>query len=86
MANHKSAKKRNRQTIKRTLVNKIKVSESRSLIKSLREAISSKNKDVARELVVKAQKYLARLAQAGIIKSNAAARKTSRLTSQVNSI
>lgn len=86
MANHKSAKKRNRQTIKRTLINKIQSSENRTLIKVIRTAISEKNKAKAQELLLKAQSSFSKLAQKGVIKANTAARKTSRLASQVKSL
>ena len=86
MANHKSAKKRNRQTIKKTLINKVKTSENRTLIKGLRAAIGEKNKAKAQELLLKAQSSFSRLAQSGVIKANTAARKTSRLASQITSL
>lgn len=86
MANHKSAKKRIRQTITRTFTNKVKTSTNRTLIKSLRAAITDKDKSKALELLVKAQGSFAKLAQAGVIKANTAARKTSRLASQITSL
>jgi small subunit ribosomal protein S20 len=83
VANHKSAKKRARQTLKRTLRNKIKVSEVRSTVKSLRLAIAGNEKDKALELLPKAQRLIDKLAQKGAIKKNTAARTTSRLSQQV---
>lgn len=83
MANHKSALKRSRQTIVKTKRNTIKKTLSRGVVKKLREAISKKDKAVAAELLPTAQKYLARLAKAGILKGATAGRRTSRLASQV---
>ena len=83
MANHKSAKKRAKQTIVRTERNTIKRTISRGTVKKIRDAISTKDKSTALELLPVAQKYLARLAKHGIIKTEAAARRTSRLARQV---
>ena len=86
MANHKSAAKRARQTKTKTLVNKIVTSKTRTMIKSLREAIESKDKKKAEELLPHAQGYLAKQSKIGIIKTNTAARKTSRLAQKVSAL
>lgn len=86
MANHKSAKKRARQTIVRTERNKSRKSETRSLIKTLRLAISEKNKEVATTLFPKAQSIISKLVKKGILKANNASRRISRLSEQVNKI
>ena len=86
MANHKSAKKRARQTIVRTDRNKSRRSEVRTLVKNLRAAIVEKNKDVATKLLTTAQSKIAKLAKKGVLKAKNAARKISRLTEQVNRI
>ncbi len=83
MANHKSAKKRAKQAIKRTLVNKTKTSRVRTMVKNLRAAISENNKEKALELAPKTQSLLNKLAKSGVIKRETAARKTSRLAQQV---
>lgn len=83
MANHKSAAKRAKQTVKKTLRNKSRKSEVKSAIKDLAEAINSNNKQSALELLPKAQKMLDKLAQSGVIKRQTAARKNSRLHRQV---
>jgi small subunit ribosomal protein S20 len=84
VANHKSAKKRARQTITRNENNTIKRSATRNMVKKIREAISTKDKATATSLLPATQKLLARLAKHGIIKQNTAARKTSRLADQIN--
>ena len=86
MANHKSAKKRARQTVKRTLNNKVKNSMTKSGLKAIRDAISGKDKSKALELLPKVQTLLSKLARTGFIKPNKAARTTSRLSTQVNSL
>lgn len=86
MANHKSAKKRSRQTIVRNARNTAKKSAVKSAVKNVRNAIAEGNKETASTLLVRTQKLLARLAKTGVIKGNAAARRTSRLASQINKL
>lgn len=86
MANHKSAAKRARQTITRTARNRVVTSETRTAVKKIRAAIEEKDKATATTLLGKVQRQLALMAKNGIIKTNTAGRKTSRLTSQVNSL
>jgi len=86
VATHKSAKKRARQTIVRTARNKTKTSSARSAIKKIRAAIVENDKTTAATLLVTAQRLLDRLAKTGVIKANAAARKTSRLAQQINKL
>lgn len=86
MANHKSAKKRARQTITKTERNKTKKSESRTMLKSIREAISKKDKEKALELLPKTQRLFDRLTQKGVAKPKNSARKVSRLTTQVGKL
>ncbi len=86
MAQHKSAKKRNRQTIKKTIVNKVHKSKTKNAVKAVRAAIESGDKAAALKLLPNAQKLLARLAQKNIGSKSSAGRKTSRLTMQVNSL
>lgn len=86
MANHKSAKKRSRQATVRTERNKIRKTQARTVIKEIKSAIGDKDKGKASELLPKAQSYLYKLAKTGVIKPNQAARKTSRLASQVHQL
>jgi len=86
LANHKSAKKRARQTIKRTLNNKVKHSKTKTALKAIRAAISGKEKTKAQELLPSVQALLSKLAHTGFIKPNKAARTTSRLSTQVHSL
>ncbi len=86
MANHKSSEKRAKQDIKKNLVNKTNESKSKTSIKKVRDAITAGDKKEAATLLQKAQAELRKLAKNGVIKLNTAARKTSRLAAQVNSI
>jgi small subunit ribosomal protein S20 len=83
---HKSAKKRVRQTKVRTARNSSIMSETRTAIKKVRSAIADKDKSTAASLLTNAQALLAKLSKKGIIKPNTAARKTSRLSSQINGL
>jgi small subunit ribosomal protein S20 len=80
---HKSAKKRVRQTLTRTLRNKIKTTQARSAEKKLRGLVAEGNKDEAAKLLPETQSLYAKMAKKGIIKPNTAARKASRLTNLV---
>lgn len=83
MANHKSAKKRARQTISKNLRNKTKRSRLRTTIKALRSAIESKDKKTALSLVTKVQSFANKLAKTNTLRKNTASRITGRLASQV---
>ena len=86
MAHHKSAKKRIRQTQKRTFDNKMRKTKTRNAIAKVRRAIAEKKKDQAQELLVTAQARLDKLAKTGAVKPNTAARTKSRLSKQVNQL
>ena len=86
MPHHKSAKKRVRQTAKKTAMNKSKTTMVKSITKKVRAAIEAKDKEQASSLLPTAQKLLARLAKTGVIKNNTAARKTSRMAMLINKL
>lgn len=86
MAHHKSAKKRIRQTITRTALNKSQTSRVRSVIKLLNTAISEANKELATTKLSEVQSLMRKLAKKGVIKLGNASRKTSRLQKQVNAL
>ena len=83
MANHKSAVKRNKQSIKRNLNNKVKTSRTRGQVKSLRAAIASGVKETANQLLLKVQSLFAKLSKTPAMRKDTAARRTSRLATQV---
>ena len=86
MANIKSAKKRLRQTEKRTERNRAGRSRMRTFIRKAEEAIASGDKTAAREALAAAEPALARSAGKGLVHANTAARKISRLTRRLNAM
>lgn len=86
MANHKSAEKRARQTIKRTAVNRVRRSKVRSAVKKLELAITTGDKDAAQAALKVAQPALARGASKGVLHPRTAARKLSRLSARVKKL
>ena len=86
MANHKSSEKRARQDIKKNLANKTSESKSKTSVKKVRDAIAAGDKKTAATLLASAQADLRKLAKTGVIKLNTAARRTSRLASQINTL
>ena len=66
MANHKSAEKRHRQSIKRRIRNHAQRSAVRTAIKKTRTAAAAGNGEEARRLFLLAEKAIARAAAKGI--------------------
>jgi small subunit ribosomal protein S20 len=83
MANHKSAEKRIRQTAKRTIVNKTRVSRIRTFVKRVEAAIAAGDKTAAAEAFRAAQPELQRGVNKGVVHRNTAARKISRLALRI---
>jgi small subunit ribosomal protein S20 len=86
MANHASAIKRNRQSEKRRLYNRNYRNRTRTLIKNARAAIESGDVAQAEETTALAVRDLDVLARRGIIHKSNAARRKSRLMSQLASL
>ena len=86
MANHKSAIKRARQNTKRQERNRSRKAEVTTAVRKVRLALESKDKTLAKCLLVKAQSLIDRLAKIGIIKRTTAGRRISRLTAQTSSL
>ena len=86
MAHHKSAKKRIRQTERRTAVNRARMSRVRSFIKKVETAISTGNKQVAADALKAAQPEIHRGVRAGVLHRNTAARKLSRLSARIKAL
>lgn len=83
MAHHQSAKKRIRQTERRTEVNRARMSRIRTFVKKVEEAIRSGNADAAKAALGAAEPELMRAAQGGVLHKNTASRKVSRLAARV---
>lgn len=86
MANHKSAKKRIRQTARRTEVNGTSRSRVRTAIKKIEAAIALGDKPTALEAFKNAEPHMMRSAQLGIFHKNTMSRKLSRLSSAIKHI
>lgn len=86
MAHAKSAKKRIRQTVKRTEVNNSRTSRIRTFVKKVETAITSGNKDAALLALKEAQPELHRGIGHGVMHRNTVARKISRLTKRIKAL
>lgn len=86
MANHKSAQKRIRQTKTRTERNRYYKTRLKNMVRSLREAVESKDITKAQECLKVANREIHKLVSKGILKKNTASRKVSRLNASVKKI
>ncbi len=86
MANIQSAKKRNRQSIKKTIANKSSMNEVRTFVRKLEDNIQQGKKEDAVKSFSKVQSLIAKVGQKGIIHKNTASRKIARLFSKVKAL
>jgi len=86
MANTASAKKRVRQTIKRTEIQKSRRSRIRTFVRKVEEAIEAKDSKIASECLKAAQPELMRGVTKGLFHKNTISRKLSRLSARVKAI
>jgi small subunit ribosomal protein S20 len=86
MANHVSALKRARQTVKRTAVNRSNKSQVRKSLRSLREAITKGDNAGIAEQYSKTVSALDKSVQKGVLHKNTASRYKSRLHARVKAL
>ena len=86
MAHHKSAKKRSRQTLKKTLVNKILMTKVKTNIGLFINNINAKNLEAAQESLSLLNSALSKAVKRSIIKKGYATRKLSSLSHQLKKI
>jgi small subunit ribosomal protein S20 len=86
MANHFSALKRARQTVKRTATNRANTSRLRGVLRELRETIAKGDKAAAETTYRSTVSALDKAIQKGVIHKNTAARYKSRLAARVQAI
>ena len=86
MANSPQAKKRVRQTARRTAINKARRSRVRTFIRKVEEAIAAGNQAAAREALRLAQPEIMRGASKRVLHKNTASRKVSRLNSRIRAM
>jgi small subunit ribosomal protein S20 len=83
MANHPSAEKRHRQSVKRAARNQAVRSQVRTEVKKLRTLVGATDTEQARATLPKVASTLDKAASKGVLHKNAAARRISRLAKQV---
>lgn len=86
MANHKSAKKRAKQTLKRTARNISSTSKLKTMMKKFKAAVAGNEKEKAADLLKLNVSYAMHLASKRVIHKNNAARKASSLARLYNTI
>ncbi|MEG2172014.1 MAG: 30S ribosomal protein S20 [Desulfovibrionaceae bacterium] len=86
MANHKSAIKRHKQSLVRAERNRAVRTRVKNVIKQVRTAVLSLDKEQAASALLQATSVLDKAASKGSIHRKKAARKISRLARSVNSI
>lgn len=86
MANHPSAIKRHKQSIKRNARNRAARTRVKNVVKEVRTAIQARNKEEAQKALLAATSTLDKIAGKGVIHWKKAARKVSRLAKAVNAL
>jgi small subunit ribosomal protein S20 len=86
MANHPSAAKRARQSLRRATINRLRRSRVKTAMKKVEAAIAGGDKEAARAALKAAQPEMHRAAVKGVMSKNAVARKLSRLSARIKSI
>ncbi len=86
MANLRSAKKRIRQTARKTVVNRNRLSRMRTYVKMVETALAAGDKDAAGAALKEAQPEIMRGVTKGLLHRNTAARKVSRLNARVKAL
>lgn len=84
MANHKSAIKRHKQSLKNAARNKSQRTRVKNVIKNVRAAIQGNDKELAATQLLKATSVIDKASTKGAIHWKNAARKISRLAKAVN--
>jgi small subunit ribosomal protein S20 len=83
MPNTSSARKAVRKIARRTEINKSRQSQMRGLVRKVEEAIAGGDRSTALAALKEAEPVIMRAAQKGVVHSNAASRKVSRLAHKV---
>jgi small subunit ribosomal protein S20 len=86
MANHLSALKRARQTVKRTASNRTNTSRLRGTLRELRETIAKGDKAAAEKAYRETVSALDKGVQKGVLHKNTAARYKARLSVRVRAV
>ena len=86
MANHKSAIKRHKQSLKRAMRNRSQRTRVKNVIKDVRNAVSGEDREQAAKSLQVATSVLGKATTKGAIHWKTAARKISRLAKAVNAM
>ena len=86
MPNKASAKKRLRQTVKKTTENKNRKTRIKTFVKKVEQAIFQGDQTSANEALSAAQSEIMRGVTKGVVHKNSASRKISRLNSKVKGL
>ena len=86
MAHHRSAKKRIRQTAKRTLVNRTRMSRIKTFVRKVEDAVAKGDFATAQSAFAAAEPEIRRGVGKGVVHRNTASRKISRLAHRVRAI
>ncbi|MDE0306435.1 MAG: 30S ribosomal protein S20 [Albidovulum sp.] len=86
MANSPQAKKRARQMLRRTAINKSRSSRIKTFIRQVEKALSTENGAAAAEALRQAQPEIMRGVTKGILHRNTARRKISRMARKIKAI
>ncbi len=86
MANHASAIKRQKQSVKRNARNRAARTRIKNVVKAVRAAIQNNDKAAAEQALQTATSTVSKIAGKGVIHWKNAARKVSRLAKAVNAL
>lgn len=86
MANIRSAKKRIRQTARKTVVNRNRIGRVRTFVKTVETAIATGDKDAANAALKAAQPEIMRGVTKGVVHRKTASRKVSRLNARIKAL
>lgn len=86
MAHHASAQKQMRQGLKRRARNRRNVSQVKTQIRKLREAIAKGDAAGAKSLLPETTSAIDKAVKKGVLHDNAGSRQKSRLASRVNAL
>ena len=86
MAHHRSAKKRIRQTEKRTAVNRSRMSRIKTFVRKVEDALAKGDVGMAQAAFREAEPEMRRGITKGVLHLNTASRKISRLSRRVKAL
>lgn len=86
MAHHRSAKKRIRQTEKRTAINRSRISRIKTFVRKVEMALAQGDPTAAQTALAAAEPEIRRGVTKGVLHLNTASRRISRLARRVNAL